>query len=71
MELELEYLQEVFGLEEVDFPSDKVQRISDSTLRALYSQLSKDELLELVDLYHVDLEMFQYSPQKFLAMMTP
>ncbi len=66
LEEEIELLQEVFGLEDFEFPLDKVEDVSDATLRELYSQLTKQEVADLAEFYRVDLDMYQYCIDKFL-----
>ena len=61
------HLQEVFGLDDLDLPT--VEVITDVSLKNLYSQLEKVDLDDLCDLYHVDLDMFQYSPEKFYSIV--
>ena len=61
------HLQEVFGLDDLDLPT--VEVITDVSLKNLYSQLERVDLDELTDLYHIDLHMFQYSPEKIYSIV--
>ncbi len=71
LEEDLEFLQEAFDLEDVELPEmpPEHQVVSDSSLKALYGQLSQGDLEELVELFHVDMHAFRYSPEKFQEMV--
>ncbi|CAM6055076.1 unnamed protein product [Sphagnum tenellum] len=62
---EMDVLQEIFGLEELDFPVNSIDSVPESMLKVLYSQLSAQEVDDLADFYHVDFQTYQYSPKNF------
>ncbi|TRY63243.1 hypothetical protein TCAL_03564 [Tigriopus californicus] len=67
LETEYEVLQEIVGLEDIDAP--KADAVSDTTLKMMYSQITKDDLDGLCDIYRVDMEMYQFSPAKFYSIV--
>lgn len=67
LETEYEVLQETLGLEDIDVP--KSDDVSDTTLKMMYSQITKDDLDALCDIYRIDMEMYQYSPEKFYSIV--
>jgi len=66
-EEEVDYLKEVFDLEDVSFPA--IEIFSQKKTVELYAQLTERELEKLIDLYSVDMHMYAYSPSAFYDML--
>lgn len=67
---DLEHLQEVFGLEDFEFPNESIDLVSDMLLKDAYSKLNKEDLEDLIDFFKIDLTMYVYSPEKFYAIVS-
>jgi hypothetical protein len=63
---DIEVLRDIFGLEDFDFEEET---IADSSLKAAFSQLNKQDLDDLVEHYRIDLEMYRYSPEEFYSII--
>ncbi len=63
-------MREVFDLEDVEgIPEGPKETVSDTTLKALFSQLDRKDLDDLVEFFHVDFFVYRYSPEKFYQML--
>ena len=63
-------LAEDVGLEDLNIESSQFGLStlpSEAQVKALFSQLSPGQVDDLVNKYHVDLEMYQYSPKQFYS----
>ena len=64
-EEDFEFFQEIFGIEDLEFPLESGTEVTDMALKALFKQINAADLDGLADLYKIDFEMFQYSPKMF------
>merc|ERR1712226_1225649 len=64
---EIEYVQEMFGLEDLEFPT--LKNGDDSSWMDSFSQLTESELDLLVDFYKADLNILGYSTKQFYKLI--
>ena len=68
---DVEAVQEIFGLEDVEFPAEEAkEEVTDTAIKAMFRQITSEDLDGLTDLFKIDLEMFQYSPKMFYEIVS-